>query len=337
MTCKIAAFSHRGVLLAKKLQKELGLSDAELSFFNREDKSGNELHPWVKESFENCDRLIFIGAVQIAVRLISKELKSKLTDPAVVVIDDNGKYCIPILSGHVGSANEFAGELASILGAEAVITTSTDINNKFAIDVFARKNELVIKNPHRIKDVSSKLLRGENIKIYSCLPIEGKLPEGVFWGNEEEADAVITPFKTENETALLLIPKLFTLGVGCKKDTDEKHMSASLEEFLSSAGIYKEAILNMATIDLKKEEKAVLALSEKLKIPVSFYTSDQLAGAMGKFTPSQFVKAVTGVDNVCERSAALLSKGSIKIAKTAFKGITFALAQNEKLLNIGEK
>lgn len=336
MIIKIAAFSHRGVILAKKLKAELGLNDTDLSFFNKEDNSGNELHSWVKENFEITDRFIFIGALQIAVRLISKEIKSKLTDPAVVAIDDNGNFCIPVLSGHIGSANEFAIQLADILGAQPVITTSTDINHKFAVDVFARKNDLIIKNPAKIKEVSSKLLRGESIGIYSFLPILGKLPDGVQLKEGKEADVVISPFKLYNSNALILIPKVLSLGAGCKKGIDESFILECYNDFLEKQGIYKCAVKNLATIDLKREDAAILALINRENLPAHFYSAKELEEADGDFTPSQFVKSVTGTDNVCERSAKLLSQGKILIRKTVYHGITFAVGIDETPLNIGE-
>ena len=336
MTIKIAAFSHRGVVLAQKLKKELGLDDSDLSFFNKEDNSGNELHTWVRENFQIADRLVFIGALQIAVRLISKEIKSKLTDPAVVSIDDNGKFCIPVLSGHIGSANEFAVQLADIMGAQPVITTSTDINHKFAVDVFARKNNLIIKNPGKIKEVSSKLLGNESIEIYSFLPVAGRLPDGVILKENQDADVVISPFKLGNSNALVLIPKVLSLGAGCKRGTDEGFILKCYDDFLENQKIYKEAVRNLATIDLKREEAAILALMDKEKLPAHFYSAKELEEADGNFTSSQFVKSVTGTDNVCERSAKLLSQGKILIRKTVYQGITFAVGIDETPLNIGE-
>ena len=113
---------------------------------------------WTGEQFRTRDVLIFIGAVQIAVRLIASFIGSKTTDPAVLVLDEKGQYCIPILSGHIGGANEMAERIAEMAGALPVITTATDIRGKWAIDVFARKNHLYIEDMQKAKQISAKIL-----------------------------------------------------------------------------------------------------------------------------------------------------------------------------------
>ena len=104
---------------------------------------------------------MFVGAAGIAVRLIAPWVQDKLKDPAVLVIDEQGRYAIPILSGHVGGCNELAEAAAQILGAEPVITTATDLRQAFAVDVFATENELVISDRELAKQISAAELRGE--------------------------------------------------------------------------------------------------------------------------------------------------------------------------------
>ena len=143
---------------------------------------------WTKKRFKDSDGLVFVGAVGIAVRLIAPYIKDKMEDPAVVSVDEQGKYAVPILSGHMGGANRLAREIAKALGAIAVITTATDLNRKFAVDVFARENGLVIGNRELAKSISARILNGERVTIYSDLPVRGGFPPELQQLSEEDRE-----------------------------------------------------------------------------------------------------------------------------------------------------
>ena len=137
------------------------------------------LAEWTAGSFESADVIIYIGAAGIAVRAIAPHIVSKLRDPAVLVTDELGRFVIPVLSGHVGGANAAAEQIAGALGATAVITTATDLNHRFAIDVWAVRQGLTILNKDGIKTVSSRILAEKPVYIYSRWAIGGELPDGV--------------------------------------------------------------------------------------------------------------------------------------------------------------
>lgn len=133
----------------------------------------------LRQEWNCCSAFVFIGALGIAVRHVAPFLQSKASDPAVLVLDEKGQFVIPVASGHIGGGVCLAWELARYLGAQAVITTATDVENQFAVDVFAQRNHLWIENPDRIKSISSALLRGGTVDVWTSLPIEGDVPEGV--------------------------------------------------------------------------------------------------------------------------------------------------------------
>ena len=120
---------------------------------------------WAKVQMSAKNELLFIGACGIAVRAIAPWVVNKLYDSPVLVMDELGTYVIPILSGHVGGANEIAVKIGEMTGSIPVITTATDLNKSFAVDIFAKKNYLYIENKNGIAKVSSKVLRGEKINI----------------------------------------------------------------------------------------------------------------------------------------------------------------------------
>lgn len=113
-----------------------------------QDKSLSE---WTGSMFGQKRALVFIGAAGIAVRAIAPFVRDKMTDPPVVAVDEAGHFCIPLLSGHVGGANELAERMACWLQGIPVITTATDINGIFAVDVFAARRGLCITDRKRPK------------------------------------------------------------------------------------------------------------------------------------------------------------------------------------------
>lgn len=132
------------------------------------------LHDIVAEWFtkSEADAIIFVGATGIAVRAIAPFIRGKSVDPAVLVIDEAGRYVIALLSGHLGGANALARTAASLIEAEPVITTATDAESAFAVDTFAKENGFLLTDLRKAKAVSAKVLRGEKLRIYSDIPME---------------------------------------------------------------------------------------------------------------------------------------------------------------------
>ena len=294
---------------------------------------------WAGEQMAAHHALVFIGACGIAVRAIAPWITDKLHDSPVLVMDEQGQYVIPLLSGHVGGANELAVRLAGELGAIPVITTATDLHDSFAVDLFAKRNALRICNRKGIAKVSAKVLAGEEITMSVQ---EGHLAadEGILSGIRlcaypptEKVDILIADSTEEifrKEAAeLLLQPKKYILGVGCKKGTDSVKLEVFLRKILEDQGFAIEQIAALASIDVKKEEACLLEFSEKYRIPFLTYPAQELQAVPGEFHGSEFVKAQVGVDNVCERAAmkAAGADGRICRAKQAQDGITVAIAE----------
>lgn len=151
----LISFTDWGQKLVEKLAQEL----------DGQAVRGMPLDQWTREHFRTGNALIFVGAAGIAVRAIAPYIRSKTTDPAVVVVDEGGQFAVPILSGHLGGANDLARKIAASCGAQPVITTATDINGIFAVDEWARRQNCVIQNPEKIKTISGTLLAGGRVEI----------------------------------------------------------------------------------------------------------------------------------------------------------------------------
>lgn len=312
------SFTEKGRQLAGRLAAALGGTAQRCG-------ASCSLEAWTAAHFSQSDGLVYVGAAGIAVRAIAPHLKSKTTDPAVVVVDECARYAIPILSGHLGGANDLARAIGRVCGALPVLTTATDVNGVFAVDEWAKRQNCLVLNPERIKTVSAKLLAGGTVTVQSSWPIAGQPPRNVCQTEDRGADVLLDIHPGTGEK-LHLVPRIAVLGVGCKKNVLPQTLETALAAFLTGAGVCEQAISAVASIDLKKNEPGLLDFCAAHGWPLKTYPAEQLREVEGQFTPSAFVKGVTGVDNVCERSAVLASGGTLCQGKTAGDGITMALA-----------
>lgn len=279
------------------------------------------LGDWCADRFAAGDCIVFVGAAGIAVRAVSGCLKDKLSDPPVIVIDDGGSYVIPILSGHAGGGDKIAATLASLIGAQPVITTSTDVNAAFSADVFAVENRLNIFNRDGIKKVSSKALEGKPI----TLSVKDYPPS-------EPADIIIAD-ETDREYSLLLSPRKYVLGIGMKKGTKAEAIDGFVREVLGGMDLTTDDIYAVCTIDIKENEPGLKAFCSEYSLPLITFDAALLNKAPGEYAPSEFVLETTGTDNVCERAAMLGSDcGEIILHKTRGDGITCAVALRRRYI-----
>ena len=307
MICYTLTGQQTGEKLKKGLEKEGNI----VSLFTKSkyipDSIKGSCGKWTGEQFETADSIIFIGAAGIAVRSIAPFIQSKKKDPAVLVVDELGKFVISLLSGHLGGANELACLAADILQAIPVVTTATDLEGKFAVDVFAKKNNCHIFRMKEAKEVSAALLAGEKVGFYSEFPWEGELPEGLIWCQKTGISLSEIQYETVDGTPLPEVGIAVTVHKSC-------HPFAST---------------TLASIDVKKEEPGLLALSEKLGVPFKTFSSEELLSVQGEFTSSSFVSKTVGVDNVCERSAVKAAENYTGVhfiqRKRGAEGVTTAL------------
>ena len=312
------AFTAKGEALARRLAEALPGSVS---------RCGGDvtLKGWTAEHFAQDEALIFVGAVGIAVRAIAPHCRSKAADPAVVVLDEGGKFAIPLLSGHLGGANELAQRLAAVCHAVPVITTATDVNGLFAVDLWAKAQNCAVLEPERIKRVSGALLAGQTVRYWSPWPVAGETPAGVKKADAPEAADFALTLTPQGE-AFHLVPRIGVLGVGCRRGTERCKGFFQLLGRRAASGLSPAAVCAAASIDLKKDEPGLAAFCKAHGWPITFYPADELRAVPGQFTPSAFVASVTGVDNVCERSAVKASGGMLLLPKTAGGGVTLALA-----------
>ncbi len=324
----LIAFTRRGCTLGKTLARALGGT-----LWTTERLSGElglpacgELRRWTEARFADSEALIFLSACGIAVRAIAPFVKDKFTDPAVVSVDEAGRFAVPLLSGHVGGANDLARRIASCTGGQAAISTATDVNGLFAVDAWAKAQNLVLTDRALAKAVSAALLEGSPVGVCSEFPIAGTRPGGLTGGAAELGICLSRTMAPKPYARTLhLIPKAVTLGIGCRRGTSQACLEDALQDFLTQNQLPAAAVRGLATIDLKRDEAGLLALAQAHGWPIRFFPAEELAREPGAFPPSAFVAKTTGVDNVCQR-AAQRAGGEIFIPKTICRGVTFAAA-----------
>ncbi|WP_099467969.1 cobalt-precorrin 5A hydrolase [Konateibacter massiliensis] len=365
MKLAIVSFTKAGSILNDKMVRLLEPAHSCMGYYKGRCEAGVELtkieedlQDWCERQFADMDGIIFIGACGIAVRTIAPFVKDKTKDPLVLVIDEGASFVISLLSGHIGGGNELTLEISRLLQATPVITTATDINGRFAVDVFAKREGLFITDMKMAKEVSAAVLEGQRIGLSTRLQIEGEIPKelvlppvsdvvmpfDVFELNlanddENTIDTGICISYDEEKpftNTLNLIPKRFILGIGCKKNIESKKLEEFLLNLLQEVQISVHAIKTIASIDLKVDEACIRAFSDKYEIPFVTYTAEELKAVEGDFQESDFVKQVTGVGSVCERSAikACRKPATLFMRKRAYEGMTAALAIEEETRGI---
>lgn len=290
---------------------------------------------WAGDMFREGRSMVFIGAAGIAVRAIAPWVCDKLKDPAVVVMDEAGRFAVPILSGHVGGANRLAGRLGAMTGAAAVITTATDVNGCFAVDVFAAENRLVIGDRVAARHVAMDLLEGKCVGFFSDFPIDDGsgaenswLPSGcAAIPCDSNIHVGIRRLELNGREVLELVPRAVVLGVGCRRGVETEILESCVTEALEQIGVGKEAVSCLASIDIKREEPAIIELADRHGWDLQFFSAEQLQQVEGDFESSDFVRRTVGVGNVCGRAAVAASgHGKLILTKHAGRGVTVAAA-----------
>lgn len=379
MKVSIISFTLKGIELSLKIKKAFPKEDLCLytkcsHAEKRISYVEQSLTEWTDEEMKKRRSLLFVGACGIAVRAIAPFLTDKLNDVPVLVMDEQGCFVIPILAGHVGGANELALSLAEHMGSTPVITTATDLNHCFAVDLFAKRNALHIVNKDGIAKVSSRILAGEEVTM---AVEEGHLQEGEVSEDisvvsaeltedvpaaltesaidasaaliessaespvvtEASVDVLVAPASYGKGRLLTLRPKEYVIGIGCKRGKAAEQIDQFVHRVLKESGISMEQVAAFASIDRKKDEEGILWMSSHYGVPFITYSAEELQQVEGSFHASEFVKNQVGVDNVCERAALRFSgPGGILITgKQAEDGITAAIAKRRWSVSFYEK
>lgn len=297
----------------------------------------------VPQAFAAYDALVFVMATGIVVRTIAPLLKGKLSDPAVLVFDEQGTHGISLLSGHVGRANDLTRALCKALGSEPVITTATDVEGLVAPDAIASALGLYPTPKSAIQGVNSLLLEKKEVPYY----MQKDMIHGEFYQKAlKKYSILLQPLRnsgaepiavvlTDHDGAagpgyLYLLPRRLIAGIGCRKNTTRSEIEAALQRACGLAGLSTERIDAYASTAVKREEVGLLAFSTAHKCEISFFENEVMQRCIDQYhlEESSFVKKTIGIGNVCEAAALCATAGQggrFALVKTKFEKVTVAL------------
>ena len=301
----------------------------------------------VGEFFDRYKYLVLIMAVGVAVRLVAPKLRDKHQDPGVVVLDEKGAFVVSLLSGHSGGANELARKVASLAGAQPVITTASDVTGTMAIDLLGRELGWEIEDNSNVTKVSAALVNGECIGIYQEAGETnwwaGPLPDNVsifdsiksLSESNCQAALIITDRILGNEGQALpggtvvYRPKSLVVGIGCNRGTKCSEIERAVTQVFQEQGLSLKSIKNIATIDLKRDEAGLLEFGRKYGLPIEYFDGESLSKVNFSSSSSAVVRRHTGTSAVCEPAALLSSHGgSLVVPKVQYdRAITIAVAR----------
>ena len=294
----------------------------------------------VAECFHHYRGHIFIMAAGIVVRMIAPCIADKTRDPAVVAVDDQGTWSVSLLSGHIGGANRLAREIADIIGAQAVITTATDVHGLPAIDTLAADQHLHIENPAAVKHINKAILNGHPFVLVDPFKhVAGHLDERFFreqarpdgGSPQRSADPVVVVSDRQVDLAphvLVLRPESLAAGIGCNRNTPKQEIRDLLEAVMQDHGLAVKSLACLASASAKQAEPGLIALAREMGLPISFFAPHELNRAEGILNPSAMAEKHIGVKSVCEAAAILASKGGkLIVPKQKTPNVTLAIAR----------
>lgn len=282
---------------------------------------------------QELDAIICIMATGIVVRGLSSLCYDKKSDPCVLVLDEKGQFVISLLSGHLGGGNKLARELAEYLGGQAVITTASDVTGHTALDLWARKNRLVVDDSRKLTEKSAKLVNTGRLTLYSDTEPKSLPEDFITVSHPDSADIIVSDALFQETAALILRPCMLSVGLGCNRGTGVADFQRAVSELFTENNLNLKSIAMFASIDLKDDEQGLLDFVSLKGLPIIFYAKEQLNGVAG-VSSSAVVYAATGAKGVAEPAALLGAKtascqGKLIVRKRKWKDVTAAVATKQ--------
>ncbi|PWV56182.1 precorrin-4 C(11)-methyltransferase [Chitinophaga sp. S165] len=316
----IIASTDSGVALGNRIRTEFPKSLLVSTRHHEQASHIESIAAFLANNFSTFDTLIFIGALGICVRSIAPYLQDKKEDPAVINMDDRGMFVQSVVSGHIGGANDITRKLAAAIGAQAVITTSSDLQEIWALDTLASQFGWKAAASQDMNSIISLFVNNQptalllDVKDKGTAHLEKTLPAFVnvhyHLPDDLSKYALLIAVTYKKYPAAIPVlhfhPAVLNIGMGCSRDIEADLLKASVYQQLAQQQLAVESIRAIGSIDVKHDETAFIALAKKLQVPFITFTADEL-NTQQVVNPSDVVMSKLGVHSVSEASAMLLS------------------------------
>ncbi len=263
---------------------------------------------WLADRWDAATAVVAVGACGLVTRLIAPLLQGKEHDPAVVVVDAAGRYAISLLGGHAAGGEALAQEIAALLGGEAVLTGTSGARGSLALDAFGSAWGWR-RGAGDWRSLMARAAGSESVAVHqhSGLALWRSLPAAASLVDAEPAEAATAQelvVSHRRGPGCRWHPPSLWLGLGCERDTSETLLERLVETALQEHDLAPEAVAGLASVTLKGDEPALLALAQRRGWPLRLYAAERLA-AVPVPTPSAAVAREVGTASVAEAAARL--------------------------------
>ncbi|MDA0770943.1 MAG: cobalamin biosynthesis protein [Chloroflexi bacterium] len=304
------------------------------------------VRPLIASLFASRRALVLFMPTGAAVRLLAPYLESKAADPAVVCVDDAGRFAVSLLSGHKGGADDLAHDVARVLEATPVVTSASHVLNTLAVDLLGKQYGWRIESDSDVVTrVSAAVINGEPVALLQDAGEEDWLSDGSLPDNIQACQSM-SEFTSSWWSAGLLItdriclepvldalpivtyrPRTLVVGVGCRRNASVQELDGLLKRTFQRNALAIGSIRCLATIDLKRDEEAISTLAQWLDVPVQYFNGDELNSKPGPSGPSAAYEKL-GVVGVSEPAALLVSgNDDLVVRKVKSSSATVAVAR----------
>lgn len=357
MSIAVHAITKSGVALARQLAEvmpevELFIGD---QFATQDSESGFSLplSSHFDRQFHRYSHHICLFSVGIAARIIAPRLVDKLTDPAVICVDEQGLHAVAFCGGHRGGANALSERVAYLLGGESVVTTASDCAQTLSADMMGAHLGWTLDPAYEkfITSVSAAIVNANPVVICQQsgerrwwrqsgpLPLHLELTGDPVRLQQEDVKAgILISDRTDLASELAVNPDLalvvwrprsLFIGIGCDRNTPQSVIERGLAKFMADNFLAIDSIAELASIDLKADEAGIIAAASRLQRPFNTFSSQTLEKVAGVENPSETVKRCIGVSSVAE-AACLHASGRSELlipkSKYKFDGFNMTLA-----------